>query len=171
MKPRHPRDLPRGPRRFGAGSDNPFAETSDVASADRPSPSANPFATTAGPAHADPDSPYVPMLADRSQRVLRLGQAGGALALVGLALLGITIALGEWSQAAFLAVPASLASLAVAIPAWTMGRADLRAIRAGAMSDQGRSRLRVGVGIGAFAIAVALLPPILALAALLLNAG
>jgi len=112
---------------------NPYAEDNDVADADE-----NAFTSPGYDNEPTYRPKYVAALSHRKGIVLGLG-------LVTLAIATLSIPFGYFSQSfqpLYLAV--AFLNLALAMPTWMMGYADLRAMRAGAMDPSGVSLTRLG---------------------------
>jgi len=84
---------------------------------------------------------YEAILVPNPKGALRLAIAGLVLSACGVIGAGLAIAgSGNWVTPLFYVLPLQFASLAVAAPAGIIARRDLRAIKAGAMSDEGRGK-------------------------------
>lgn len=117
---------------------NPFSDGSPPA----PAPGENPYAASATVAGAaSPPGAYEPWLPSRGGTVLTYG-------ILGLTLSGL---------GAFLCGPGMLLTLFLSIMAISMARSDLAAMKAGAMTRDGRTLTVVGFWLGAAGAIITLL--------------
>jgi hypothetical protein len=87
---------------------------------------------------------YEAILVPNPKGALRLAIAGMVLSACGVIGAGFAIAgTGTWITPLFYVLPLQFASLAFATPAGIIARRDLRAIKAGAMSGEGRGKSRL----------------------------
>ena len=143
-----------------ARGDNPFSDGT-------PEPS-DPIAENlfAGPADsaARPYSPgdYEAILVPNAKGAMRLAILGLVPAVLGVigAAIGI-VATGEWTTPLFFALPSQFGALAAALPACIIARRDLRAIKAGAMSGEGRRKSRFAFWMGASGVLLGAVPVLL----------
>jgi hypothetical protein len=121
---------------------------------------ANPFAApAAGSARPYQPGDYEMQSAHRGGQILALGVTGIAFAVMGLMSAAISIfASNDMAWSLFLGIPLQFISLAVSLPAWAMGHADWRAMRANAMDRAGESRTVTGLRLGQVSAALSLLP-------------
>ena len=132
--PKHP-GQPRPNPFAGADGNNPFADSSSP-----PAPAdANPYAASGAPAmlatSAVPPQEFETTLAHRGGTVFWFGLIG---------LLGSTAGI----PCLYFMLPVPIFSLSLSIPAWLMGRNDLRAMKSGAMDSSGRRQTRAGYVMG-----------------------
>ncbi len=81
-----------------------------------------------------------------------LGLAIAGLVLSSCGVIGASLAIfgsGIWISPLFFVLPLQFAALAVAVPALIIASRDLRAIKAGAMTDAGRGKSRVAYWMAA----------------------
>ena len=128
-----------------------------------------------GPADSA-ERPYLPsdyesVLVPNPEGAWRLAVAG--LVLSGLGVVGAGIAIvgsGNWIMPLFFILPLQFAGLAIAAPACIIARRDLRAIKAGAMSDAGRRKSRLALWLGACAGLLGSFPVVIYFALLIASA-
>jgi hypothetical protein len=163
---RFPRTPDPSSRPFDGGA-NPFAESTNPPPPAGPTDS--PYASPEGAARdQSAAAEYVCTLPNRSRKVIWLGIAAAVLAAVSSSIAGISVWLGSWQLGTFLGLPISFMTLAFAIPACTIGAADLRAIRAGAMDPAGYGTTRTGWLLGCVALGLGLFPTLAGIAALVM---
>jgi hypothetical protein len=144
MAHRDPRELTREAANSFRDRDgqNPFAdaiETRQPASGDiYGSPQAGATLSSEPP-------PFEPVLVNRATLVLGLGVTGLMIGLVAAlaAVIGFAAG-GAVSGGLTFGIPAAMLALAAAIPGWIVGRADLQAMRAGAMRTERRRATQIG---------------------------
>lgn len=157
--PQFPRRPESKPNPFASGP-NPFADS--VSPAESPpapsspaqsSPGKNNVYATQMQSSVQPYRPveYEQSLPDRSSLVLRFGIFGASLTGLNLIVAALLAFSGDWFSMMVYCVPMGSFGLASAIPAWHMARADMRAIRAGAMDRRGEFRTRVAWWLGSVA--------------------
>jgi len=145
------------PKNPGTQRENPFQDArGENPFSDGGPPAGEKIAENLFAAPVDsPERPYVPgdyekNLVPNAKGALRLAILGLVPAAVGVigSAIGI-MASGSWMLPLFYALPLEFAALAAAIPACIIARRDLRAIKAGAMSDAGRGKSRLAFWMGA----------------------
>lgn len=146
-----------------SGGNNPFADSSVSGGAAND----DPFAGPAAPPRSSEVPEYVTQLADRSKTVI----AYGSLAL-GMSIFGVVVAVFGFAstRGGMPALPVSCLSLAIAMPAWLFGRADLRAMSVGAMENTNLARVRLGFRLATVAIVLSVIPIILLIVVFFLSA-
>ena len=133
--PNHP-GQPRPNPFAGADGTNPFADSASSPASAAESADANPYAASGSSVEsvAQPQA-FETILSHRGGTVFWLGLIG---------LLGATV--GWLCLLVWMPVP--LFALCLSIPAWLMGRNDLRAMKAGAMDNSGWRQTRAGYVMG-----------------------
>lgn len=112
---------------------------------DGPSTSGNPYQTPTADSYNPPAKPgYMRLRPHRGNSVLALGLSGVIVMLIG----GVM----SWLCCIFAFVPPL--SLALCIPAWVMGHADLAAIKAGEMDPDGKDITMIGMICGIVGVAI-----------------
>ena len=159
--PRFPRspDVYRPPLEAGA---HPFANEAPQQAGDRISTSTNDDQLP----KARPE--YVCTLPDRSKKVVILGLLAAGFAALSLLVVVLVLATSQWTDL-FYSLPVSFFTLVFAVPAVSMGLADLRAIRAGAMESRGLRRTQFGWWLGTISLLIGLIPSLVGVAAVLVN--
>ena len=142
---RFPRSPEMKPRVFDSGP-NPFSDESTAAVPHSDNPLAPSVTDEVQPFRA---VEYEQTLSDRSGRVLVLGITGCCVVGVSM-LIAIIVMLNTaiWATELVYCLPTDLVGMALCIPAWIMAKADLRAMKAGAMDDAGLRRTQIGYWCG-----------------------
>ena len=138
---------PRRPKAFGdADQPNPFADDA------QPEPiQENPYASPEGTSE-----PYKPYGYETTQP-----HRGGLILSLGITGLVTTI-VGGVGFACCLCLPLPVVSLGLTLPAWFLGRADLRAMDAGVMDPSGRGVTQAGMITGIIGIVITALLAVVA---------
>jgi len=155
------------PRNPGTRRDNPFENAagenpySDGSNESDEAIAENVFATPADGSGERAFSPgdYEAILVPNSRRALRLAIVGIVPAGLGMIGAGVgIIAVGAWLTPLFVVLPLQFIGMGAAVPAFIIARRDLRAIKAGAMINEGKSKLRLAYWLAACGTLLGALP-------------
>lgn len=167
MTKRFPRAPQLGPRPFeDPNGPNPFADEPGKAI---PYPDSVFASSAAGEIQPYRPGDFVPALPNRSARVLGLGMVAMFFSATSLLILLLALSSGGLSSLLVYSWPTGLLAFSFSIPAWIMGGADLRAIRAGAMAPEGFRRTRIGYWCGCIATLTGAIPWVLSVISIVLG--
>lgn len=157
------------PKNPGTERENPFedARGENPFSDGTPEPSSSVAENVFAPPEDSEGRSYTPgdyeaIMVPNAKGARRLAILGVVPAGLGAIAAAIGVAAtGGWLTPLFYALPFQFAALATSVPACIIARRDLRAIKAGAMSDAGRSTSRFALRLGLFGTLVGALPVVL----------
>lgn len=130
---------------------NPFGDAQPASPEKQEPAAANPYAADE---HQTTIQPYLPedyetFLPHRGKLVFWLGLSSCLIQAASVVIAAIAVLLVDEFVSGFAyGAPAQLFGLALSLPAWILGHGDLKAIRAGAMNQDGEGATKRGLWLG-----------------------